>query len=916
MSSTSVIGRADERHALDDLIASVLDGISGTLVIVGEPGVGKTTMLDYLTAAPEPRVTRVAGAESERQLGHAGLHRLLMPFLGRVSRLPAPQRDALLTAFGMVSGPPPEPFHVGLAALSLLAEVASDAPLICIVDDAQWLDQESLDAVAFVCRRLSADAIGMVLSFRENSLPADAFQNSRILRMTGLAPAEGAHLLDANTPGFLDPAVRRHILAETSGNPLALLEAAGSLTADQLAGRRPLPLTLPVGERLRTSFAHRVKQLPGPTRQLLLLISVAPSIDASVLWRAVASVGLSAADADPAVEAGILVADSSPTFRHPLIRSAVYASARPADRRRAHAALADATDRDRDRDRWVWHLASATAGTDELVARELDHAAEGGRRRGGQTARAALLLRAAELSDEPAAKAVRLLGSGEALLASGDVAAAKTRLLEARTGLVEPLTRAAAIRALAFTEFALGNLVVIPPMLLQAADLAAGSSPAEARTIRYEAMITALIARHHQDGWLLSSVAQAVLDDGVGVQPAALPDLIAAALATRLTLGYEPAVPLMLAACEALASDDLPDDGHISWAIPGSFITLELWDDAARERLLRRLVTRHRDAGDLRSLHNTLRRLVRCHIWRGDFTGAADLHAEASEISVAIGSPDYGYAMQGELLAWQGKESDVRSIAAQVLEVSGPLQYAGYDDLISHAMVLLELSLGRYEPALRWAVPLFSDDAAPIANSCLPDLIEAAVRAGDHAIAEKALSRLESRATAAGTPWALGVLARSRALAAMDDGSAEDFYRQAIILLDATMQRTELARTHLLFGEWLRRRRRPAEAVVALRAAHDMFTGFGADLFADRARAELQAAGGRVRRRQVESHEGLTPQEHQVARLASAGHTNTEIAGRLYLTTSTVEYHLTKTFRKLNVTSRRQLAEALSASTP
>jgi DNA-binding CsgD family transcriptional regulator len=911
-----MVGRIAERRALDDLIASVRDGISGTVVVLGEAGVGKTTLLDHLSGAADGIVLRAGGVEPEQQLGYAALHRLLLPHLDRVGGLPGPQRDALLAVLGMVSGLPPEPFHVGLATLSLLAAVAAETPLFCVVDDAHWLDQESLDVVAFVCRRLAADSIGMVLSFRENTLTPEVFRAGRILRLEGLSTAEAAGLLDASVPGYLDPDVKQQVLTETSGNPLALLDAAQALTPDQLAGRRPLPRAIPVGERLRKSFARQVESLPGPTRLLLLLVSVAPSNDAAVLWRAVAGLGLSASDVDPALEAGILTADASPTFRHPLIRSAVYASARPADRRRAHAALAEATDRDRDRDRWVWHLASATVGTDEQVARELDHVAARGRIRGEHTAPAALLLRAAELSEEPAARALRLLGSGEALLAGGDVAAAKTRLLDARPALVEPLTQAAALRALAVAEFSLGNLVAVPPMLLQAAARAAASSPADARTIRYEAMITAVIARHHQDGWTLDSVARAVLDDGVDAAQAALPDLIAAALATRLTLGYERAVPLMQAACRALACDDLPDDSHISWAIPGSFLTLELWDDIARDRVLRRLESRERQTGDLRSLHNTLRRSVRCQIWRGDFTAAAALHAEASEISVAIGSPDYGHAMQGELLAWQGKEAELRSIAAQVLDVSGPLQYAGYDDLIGYAMLLLELSLGNYDQALGWAAPLFSDDAAPLANSSLPDLIEAAVRAGDHPTAEKALNRLGRRAKAAGTPWALGVLARSRALVAAPGGQVEDLYRQAITLLGQTLQRTESARTHLLFGEWLRRRRRPAEAAEQLRAAHEMFTEFGARIFADRARAELEAAGGHVRRRRVRSHDALTPQEQQIARLAAAGHTNTEIAGRLYLSTSTVEYHLTKTFRKLGVTSRRQLADALGPRTP
>jgi DNA-binding CsgD family transcriptional regulator len=407
----------------------------------------------------------------------------------------------------------------------------------------------------------------------------------------------------------------------------------------------------------------------------------------------------------------------------------------------------------------------------------------------------------------------------------------------------------------------------------------------------------------------LRAVARAVLDDVDAARGATLTDLLTAALATRLTRGYEPAVPLMRAATAALASDELPLDAHISWAIPASFVTLELWDDTTRDALLKRLAARERDTGDLRSLHNTLRRRVRCFLWRGEFAAAADCHAEASEISAAIGTPDYGFAMRSELLAWQGKESELRAVAEQGFGVSG-VEHSGYDDLISYGMIVLELSLGRYAEALNWAVPLFSDDAAPIANSIMPDLIEAAVRTRDRSTAEAAYHRLQSRATAAGSPWALGVLARSRALMTEHD-DAEDSYRQAITLLGPTLQRTELARTHLLLGEWLRRRHRPGDATGHLRVAHEMFASFSAPIFAERARAELRAAGGRVRRRRVEGHEALTPQEHQVARLAANGHTNAEIAGRLYLTTSTVEYHLNKTFRKLGVTSRRQLGAAL-----
>ncbi|GAA0421846.1 LuxR family transcriptional regulator [Acrocarpospora corrugata] len=895
-----LLGRDEERRALERFSSRLRDGLSDRLVLVGEVGVGKTRLLDLAAdLAADLRVVRVSGMESEQLLGFAALHRVLEPFLGRLDQLPEPQRDALRTAFGLISGRPPDRFLVGLATLGLLA--AADRPLLCLIDDAQWLDRESAEALAFVARRLRTEGVGMILALRE---PDAVFEGVPVRTVPGLAAAESYRLLAAVVSGPLNANVARQLAAATKGNPLALITLAAGLSPEELAGHSPLPSPLPLGAQLQTHLLQRIRSLPLDTQALLLIASISPPQDQALLWRAAALLGLSPVDADPAVEEGILqlsdLLGGSVAFHHPLTRSAVYGTAHPADRRRAHRALASASDPDQDPDTRAWHLAAATAGVDESVAGDLEASAGRARARGGYTAQATFLARAAELSPEPATRDGRLLAAGQALLIAGDREAAQRLLGRATAAPGSPLLRARAQRLRAAIAAHLGRPSQAPALLL---DAAAGVAGELARLMLREALEAAVVARQHTVGTTLEAVARAVLA-APAQEPASEADLLVRATATRVAVGYLPAVPEMRAAL-GFAEESMPS------AVLGGFAAEDLWDEQARLSLLARLAAFDRENGALGALKVTLTSLADNELWAGRPHAAEAHHAEIADLDAMTGEPPRGLVWQIELLVWQGREAEARETAATITEVLGKQHgVAALANLAALSMTVLELSLGNYRQAFDWARPLFDDDPLGHGNRALGDMIEAAVRAGEPDAAQDAIDRLAVRAPASGTPWAMGLLARSRALLSADD--AEPSYREALDLLGRTQMVTELARTHLLYGEWLRRRRRRAEARAQLRTAYEMFTAMGAALFANRARIELAATGEHVSPRLTPSTKALTPQEAQIAALAAGGATNAEIATRLCVTASTVEYHLTKIFRKLQLTSRRQLHELLA----
>jgi DNA-binding CsgD family transcriptional regulator len=909
-----LVGRSGDCGALDELVEAIRQGLSRSLVILGEPGIGKTRLLEYAAqTADGVRTVRIAGLESELRLGFAALHRMLVPFLDRVGLLPAPQREALDSVFGLAAGPPPDRFLVSMSVLTLAAEIAAEQPLIWLVDDAHWVDRESLEVLGFVGRRLHADKTGLLFCAREASPGLAALDGLPTRHLSGLEPAAARALLAATVSGPLNARVAARIIDETGGNPLALRELAAHLTPDQLAGRSPLPPRLPVGRRLHGHFLRQAMMLPPATGTWLLLASAASGDDPATLWRAAALLGLEPDAADPAVAQDIVSVHPRVAFRHPLIRSAVYEGARSGDRRRVHEALASIAGQDGHPDEAAWHRAAATMVPDEDVAADLERSAARAERRGGYVAQATFLARAAELTLDPRGRAVRLLAAAQAHLVAGDGALAQAMLDLAAPRLAEAGLHVEAQRLQASIAVFFSRHKDAPRLLL---NTVAAVDPSDAPLIRamlFEALQAALVARQHTVGTTPVEVARAALraPRDPGLDDATASDLLLDGFATRIAVGYAQAAPLLRAAVEAFGASDQLTPAGIPAIILAQFAADDLWDDQGRRAMFLRAEAVQRRHGALGALRVILAGLCTSELWAGRLDEAEARYFEAAEISALIGIP--APASTGVLLdlrGWQGREAESRALAATTEkwgeERGAPI--LGFFALIG--LTVLELSLGRYAEALSWGLRIYDGDPPGFGSRILPEIVEAGARAGDDRAARAALGRLADRATASGTPWALGMLARSRALLAPDSG-ADALYREAIAHLTRSSVRTELARAHLLYGEWLRRQKRRSHASVQLRTAYRMFDVMGAAAFARRTRAELLAAGGHLPEAAELAGPDLTPQETQVARLAAAGVTNAEIATRLFVTTSTVEYHLSKVFRKLSISSRRQLAAAL-----
>lgn len=914
---TTLIGRAEECAVLDKLAADVCRGFSSSLVFVGEPGVGKTRLLQHLaSSATEATCLWISGAQSELRLGFAALHRLVLPFLARMDKLAAPHRSALEVTFGLKEGPPPNKFLVSLAALALLSEAATEQPVIYVIDDAQWLDSESLSVLGFVARRLYADPIGLVFSAREHAGDLTALGGLPTRRLDALDPVSAQLMLDNAVPGSLDPRVRARMIKETDGNPLAMLELVGELTADQLAGRFPLPRLLPVGRRVDAHFLAQVATLPPESRTVLLIAAASSDDEPSTVWRAAALLGVSDGAASPAVAQGTVSFAPRIAFRHPLIRSAVYEGATVNERLRVHDALAAIADRDGRDDQAAWHRAAAVTTPNETIAADLAASAVRAQRRGGYTMQAAFLTRAAELSPGIADRALRYLGAAQAYLSAGEGLLAESLLDLATPGLHDAGLHVSEQRLRASIAVFFSRHKDAPAILLDAATRVDAADLPLIRQILFDAMQAAVVARQYTVGTTLDEVAKAVL--GAKRDPARPPsgkDLLLDGFATRIVRGYAEAAPLLRAAVAEIFTDETQEHVDIQSTILGWFAADDLWDEQGRREMFERARSIERARGALGAMRITLAGLSTSQAWAGHMNDAENSYAEAAEISALIGVPTP--ATTGVLLevrAWQGRERESRDVASSTADWGREKGASILEIFARMGLTVLELGLGRYPEALTLGLQIFHDDPPGFGNRVLPEVVEAGVRSGDHAAARAALARLSERANAAATPWALGVLARSTALMA-DDAAAETHYQHAISQLAGTAVRTELARAHLLYGEWLRRKKRRRDAQRQLLTAYNMFSAMGAVAFAGRSGAEQRATGQPVPDAPPPANPfGLTPQEARVARQAGAGVTNAEIASRLFITTSTVEYHLTKIFRKLGVTSRRQLAAALSDS--
>ena len=875
----------------------------------GDPGTGKTALLDYLARRADGcHVLRAAGVQSEMELAFATLHQLCAPMLDHGKCLPAPQRDALQTAFGLKVGPAPDRFLVALAALTLLSECAAERPLLCLVDDHQWLDQASAQVLAFVARRLSAESVGMLFAARA---PAGDLAGLNELVIAGLRGDDARALLDSVLTGPLDERVRDQIVAETRGNPLALLELPRVLTPAELAGGFGLPGALAVAVDVEENFRRRIEGLPPDTRRLLLLAAADPAADPALVWQAAARSGISVRAAGPAVEAGLAEFGVRLRFRHPLMRSLVYQLASGQDKQRAHAALAELTDPRLDPDRRAWHRAHAAAGPDEDIARELESSASRAQARGGLAAAAAFLERAAMLTLDPAERARRSLAGADSKAQAGAFGTALDLLTMAETGPLTDFERARADLLRAQVAFLTNRGSDAPPLLLMAARRLEPVDVGLSRAAYLDALSAAMFAgRLAGPDSTMQAIARAAR---LAPRPPRRPqvhDLLLDGLTMHFVGGYAAGLPVLRRALAAFGPGTSAGE-ELRWLWLGCIAALHVWDDERWEELSTRFVRAARDAGSLSELPLALSTRAHMHLFAGELPAAASLTAEVTAATEATGTTLTPYGALG-LAAFRGTDAGATALIEPIMKDATHRGEGIGVSVAEWASALLNNGLGRYQQAMTVAERAGGHDQnLGVTNWAVVELIEAAARTGSMDKAATAVGRLGEITRAAGTQWALGIEARSRALLC-EGAAADSLYREAIERLSRTRLRPDLARAHLLYGEWLRRVRRRSEARGQLRAALEMLESMSMEAFADRARRELRATGEIARRRhRVAGNAELTAHEAQIAQLARDGMSNPEIGARLFLSPRTVQYHLGNVFTKLGISSRSQLDRVL-----
>ena len=915
---SGLVGRRAERESVERVLVRARTGRSGALVVRGEAGIGKTALLEQAREAAGSlgfRVESSVGVEAEAQFAFAGLHQLCSPLLGRLEELPDPQQTALGVAFGLRAGPAPDRFLVGLATLTLVAEVAEEAPLLCVVEDAQWLDEVSAQVLAFVARRVSAERVALLLGLRDaGDREAHPYAGLPELRLTGLGSAESVALLAIAVREPLDEVVRDRIVAEARGNPLALLELPNNAQPARWAGGFDLPAALQVPQRVEDGFRRRSAGLPAETQLLLLVAAADPTGEAALLSRAAAHLGIALEAAGPAETSGLLEIGTRVHFRHPLVRSAVYQAAAPADRRRAHGALAAVTDARSDPDRRAWHRAQAVLGTDEDAAAELERSANGARARGGLAAAAAFLQRAAELTPEPADRTSRALVAAYAKHEAGASDTALELLALASTGALDAVHAARGELLRARIAFHTTRGSEGPEMLLSAARTLTHLDAPLARDTYLEAIDAALVI----GGKGTPRVATAAKATPAAAVPPRPSDLLLDGLVTMFTAGYTVGAPALRRALEAFRDEadtaTLLEGRSDRWLWLACRSAVGILDDELVHVLASRHVQVARATGALATLPAGLSFMASVLTLSGELARAGELADESTTIAQATGAVPlrHGPVM---LAAWRGDEVATNHLNDLML---GDLAYpdgGGEVAVAQYSMAVLLNGLGRYAEAQAAAARACATDEPALTSVGLPELIEAAVRAGHPDVAADAMEQFDSRARACDTSWALGLAARSRALTT--EGSiAENHYREAVERLGRSRMSGETARAHLVYGEWLRSESRRQEAREQLRTAHRLLSNMGAHAFAERAARELRATGEHARQRGTQPTDALTAQEAHIARLVATGATSREVAAELFLSPRTVEAHLRSIFQKLGITSRRQLRELQPWSGP
>jgi DNA-binding CsgD family transcriptional regulator len=903
-------GRHAERAALDQVLEGARTGQSAVLVVRGESGVGKSVLLDYVAdRASGCRVARASGVESEMELAFSGLQQLLgLSMLERADRLPSPQRDALRLAFGLAEGSAPDRFLVGLATLSLFSDVADERPLVCLVDDAQWLDRASAQILSFVARRLAAERIAVVFAVREPSADQELDGLPQLV-VEGLDDHDARLLLASGIPGGLDEQVRDRIVAETRGNPLALLELPGALTPAELAGGFGVPDSRALVGRIEQNFLRRVQSLPTETQRFLFVAAAEASGDVALVFRAAEGLGLGAEALAPAEAAGLIELGPRVRFHHPLVRSASYRAASSGERRHAHAALAAAIDPEVDPDRRAWHGALAAAGLDENVAGELERSAARAHARGGVAAAAAFLERAAELTPDPAARGARALAAARAKFEAGAPESADVLLAMAAVCPLEELDRARLGRLRAQVAFARTRGRDTPALLSAAATGLERLDPESAREAHLEALWAAVRSGRFANPAGVVEAAQAAMAATRGRDQRAI-DLLLASLTARLAQGYAPALPSIARALDVFREEGFRRE-NIGWCWLACQLAMEAWDDEACAEIASGLARIARERGALTILPFALNYSAAHQLFAGDFDLAEQLVEEADAITTAtrnVRIADFSVL----IAAWRGDRDRTYELRAAAM-ADATARGEGFPiEVAEWAAATLHVGRGEYAEAADPAQRACDHDGIGFTAWILPELIETAVRSNDLGAATNAFERLQERSRESTTEWARGIEARSRAL--LSDGQqAEDLYLEAIDQLARSRVFVHHARAQLIYGEWLRRENRRVDARDQLKAAYAAFEAMGADGFAERTRRELLATGETVRKRRAELRDELTPQEAQIARMARDGETSPEIAAQLFLSRRTVEWHLSKVFAKLGINSRKELGAALRA---
>ena len=906
---TELRGRQHECATLDALVGRLRAGVSQVLVLRGEAGVGKTALLDYLASGLQPRcrLARAAGVESEVELPFSGLHQLCAPMLDHLDRLPGPQRDALATAFGMHAGQPPDRFMVGLAVLSLLADVAEEQPLVCVIDDAQWLDVTSAQTLAFVARRLMAEPVGLVIAVR--GVREDrVFVGQPTMQVRGLRTAM---LVRCSTPCFQATSTAacarrswpRHVAIRwRCWSFLAVSRRPSSLSGT--AWRTPVPLET----RLEQGFSQRLEGLPRATRLFLLTAALEPVGDVNLLRRALQRLDVDFSAAAPAVQAGLIEVGARVRFRHPLARSAVARAAELRDLQAAHLTLAEEADPELDPDRRAWHRAHAASGPDEDVANDLERCADRARARGGLSAQAAFLERAIELTQDPARRPARILAAAQARHQAGSADAALTLLEEIETMRLDESTRAAVEVLRAQIAFFSRDSRDAPRLLLSAARRMEAAGETAARDLYLDALAAGLFVGTLADEVGVREVAAAARTAPPSSDRAA--DLLLDSMSLLVTDGFAAGVPSLRRALTAWRTDEVSMAGALRWLWLASHAAHDVWDDESWDVLSTRHLLLARQAGALAILPIALSTRIGLHLFAGELAEAAALVDEFAMVNEVMDNhlPPYGALA---LAAWRGRQDTVSELVRTYVPVATARGEGMGLSIIHYSSAVLHNSLGQYQEAMAAAERGAGyPQELGFATWSLVELVEAAARSGHPDRAAEAYELLTRRTSASGTDWALGVEARSRALLSQGE-AAESSYTEAIERLGRTRIRIELARAHLFYGEWLRREGRRLDARHHVRSAYEMFADMGAEAFAERARHELLATGETVRRRAVGGRDEFTAQEARIARLAAEGRTNPEIGAELFLSPRTVEWHLRKVFAKLDIGSRRELSGAM-----